>query len=273
MIRQRPARSLLVPAIGGIVAAALATGCGATGAVSAAGSGASGHALPGPVTAFVAPAGIAGAALHAVARPAGPSPAQAVQTDSLAPSGATASSTAGPASAGQASANQAGAVGSPAFVLNLTIVTGDMIGRTEYPAYIPSDMVLPANSTVVVTVTNFDDATPLPKGSEIYSRAQGIVGGTFSVTPIDPKDPNGAAGPTRILSSLDPADVSHTLTVPGLGLNVPIAPHARVTFTIHTGAPGTYTWHCMDPCGAGASGWGTAMAAGRGYMEGRFTVA
>ncbi len=148
-----------------------------------------------------------------------------------------------------------------------------MIGRTEYPAYIPSDMVLPANSTVIVTVTNFDDATPLPKGSEVYARAEGIVGGTFSVTPIDPKNPNGAAGPTRMLSSLDPADVSHTLTVPGLGLNVPIAPHARVTFTIHTGAPGTYTWHCMDPCGAGTSGWGTAMAAQRGYMEGRFTVA
>jgi hypothetical protein len=270
MIRQRPARSLLVPAIGGIVAAALATGCGAAGAGSP-GSGVTAHPLPGPVTAFTAPAGVAGAALHAVARPAGPLPAaQAVQAAVHVPSGVTVPSALG---RGQASASQAGAVASPAFVLNLTIVTGDMIGRTEYPAYIPSDMVLPANSTVVVTVTNFDDATPLPKGSEIYARAQGIVGGTFSVTPIDPKDPNGAAGPTRILSSLDPADVSHTLTVPGLGLNVPIAPHARVTFTIHTGAPGTYTWHCMDPCGAGTSGWGTAMATRRGYMEGRFTVA
>jgi len=267
MIRQRPARSLLVPAIGGIVAAVLATGCGATGAASA-GSGATSRALPGPVTAFSAPSGIAGAALHAVARPAGPLPAQAVQAAAHVPSGVTA-----PSAAGQASTGQAAAVASPAFVLNLTIVTGDMIGRTEYPAYIPSDMVLPANSTVVVTVTNFDNATPLPKGSEIYARAQGIVGGAFSVTPIDPKDPNGAAGPTRMLSSLDPADVSHTLTVPGLGLNVPIAPHARVSFTIHTGAPGTYTWHCMDPCGAGASGWGTAMATQRGYMEGRFTVA
>ena len=157
--------------------------------------------------------------------------------------------------------------------LDLTIVTGNMIGRTEYPAYVPSDFTLPAHSTVVITVTNFDDATALPKGSETYAKASGLVGGTFSVTPIDLKDPNGSAGPTQTLASLDPAAVSHTFTIAALGINVPIAAHARVTFTITTGAPGTFSWRCMDPCGAGPAGWGTAMAANRGYMEGTLTVA
>jgi hypothetical protein len=157
--------------------------------------------------------------------------------------------------------------------LDLTIVTGDMIGKTEYPAYVPSDFTLPAYSTVIVTITNFDDATALPKGSESYATASGLVGGTFTVTPINLKDPNGAAGPTKTLSSLDPATVSHTFTLPGLGINVPIAAHARETFTIRTGAPGTFAWRCMDPCGAGTAGWGTAMAATRGYMEGTLTVA
>lgn len=157
--------------------------------------------------------------------------------------------------------------------LDLTIVTGDMIGKTEFPAYIPSDFSLPANATVVVTVTNFDDATPLTGGATVYAKAQGIVGGTFTVTPIDPKTPNGSAGATRTVSALDPAQVSHTFTIAALGINVPIAPHARVTFTIHTGAPGTYAWRCMDPCGAGPAGWGTAMSARRGYMEGTLTVA
>ena len=157
--------------------------------------------------------------------------------------------------------------------LDLTIVTGDMIGKTEYPAYVPSDFTLPAYSTVVITITNFDDATALPKGSESYAGASGLVGGSFSVTPINPKDPNGSAGPTRTLSALDPATVSHTFTLPGLGINVPIAAHARETFTITTGAPGTFAWRCMDPCGAGPAGWGTAMAAQRGYMEGTLTVA
>ena len=156
--------------------------------------------------------------------------------------------------------------------LDLAIVTGDMIGKTEFPAYVPSNFSLPANATVVVTVTNFDDATPLTGGAKVYATAKGIVGGTFTVTPIDLKDPNGSAGATRTLGALDPAQVSHTFTIPTLGINVPIAAHARVTFTIHTGAPGTYAWRCFDPCGADPAGWGTAMAARRGYMQGTLTV-
>lgn len=157
--------------------------------------------------------------------------------------------------------------------LALTIVTGDMTGKNEYPAYIPSDFTLPANATVVVTITNFDDATALTGGATVYAKASGIAGGTFTVTPIAPGDPNGAAGRTTAASSLDPTKVSHTFTIPALGINVPIAAHARVTFTIHTGAPGTYAWRCFDPCGDGPLGWGTAMAARRGYMSGTLTVA
>ncbi len=157
--------------------------------------------------------------------------------------------------------------------LDLTIVTGDMIGKTEYPAYIPSDFTLPAYATVTVTVTNFEDATPLTGAATLYAKAAGLVGGTFAVTPIDAKDPNGASGRTVTRTSLDPATVSHTFTIPGLGVNVPIAPHARETFTFRTGAAGTFMWRCFDPCGTGPTGWGTAMAARRGYMEGTLTVA
>jgi hypothetical protein len=158
--------------------------------------------------------------------------------------------------------------------LDLTIVTGAMIGHTEYPAFLPSDFTLPANSTVVVTITNLDDATALPKGQESYASVQGTLDGTFRVQPIDPKDPNGNKGPARTTTSLDPATgVSHTLTIKGLGINVPIAPMSRTTFVIKTGAAGTYVWHCYDPCGDGADGWGTAMAAMRGFMEGTVTIA
>ncbi len=158
------------------------------------------------------------------------------------------------------------------YSLNITIVTGDMIAHTEFPAFIPADMTLPANSTVVVTVTNFDDATPLPKGSEQYAKVAGTTDGTATVTPIKQAYPNGSAGASRTITSLNPADVSHTLTIPGLGINVPIAAMSRETFTIHTGAAGTYAWHCMDPCGTGPTGWGTAMAAKKGFMEGTITV-
>ncbi len=182
------------------------------------------------------------------------------------------------AGAATGAASSAGASAAPTVTgvtarLDLTIVTGDMIGHTEYPAYVPSDFTLPANSTVVVTITNFDDATPLPKGSEVYAKVSGTVGGTATVTPFKAADPNSATGPAQTITSLDPNTVSHTFTVPGLGINVPIAPHARETFTIHTGAPGSFAWRCFDPCGASPMGWGTAMAAKRGFMEGTLTVA
>jgi hypothetical protein len=157
--------------------------------------------------------------------------------------------------------------------LDLTIVTGDMIGHTEFPAYIPSDFTLPAYSTIVVTITNFDDATALPAGMSQYASVKGTVGNTMTVTPIKVGDPNGTASPTQTLNHLDPATVSHTFTIPSLGINVPVAAHARVTFVIQTGAPGQFFWRCFDPCGDGATGWGTAMAAKRGFMEGTLTVA
>lgn len=260
MSRLRPTRSLLLRTSGVVVVAAIATGCAGTAAGPAWTESAAGHALPGPVTAVSVPAVHAVAAVRAVARPAS--------------TGAVSSTSAGiqaaSVSTGAASA-AAPAAGSPHVYL--TIVTGDMIGRKDYPAYVPSSFVLPAYSTVVVTVTDFDTATPLPAALQVYAHAQGIVGDAFTVTPFDPKTPNAAAGPTTTHTSLDPADVAHTLTAPGLGLNVPIAPLSRVTFTIRTGAPGTYTWHCMDPCGSGPAGWGGAMAVQSGYMEGTITVA
>ncbi len=254
MYPRRPTRSLLLTAAC-LAAVASAAGCAATDQPTWTEPPA-GHVLPGPVTAAqpVTVRPVSGA--RALTRPA-------VASGSTAMAGMTASA----ASAAGTGVSQA------VDRVDITIVTGDMIGKTEYPAYIPSDIVLPAYSTVVVTITNFDDATPLAKGTEQYAKADGIAGGTFSVTPIDLKNPNGSAGATKTLSSLDPNDVSHTLTAPGLGLNVPIAPHARETFTITTGAPGTYTWHCFDPCGAGATGWGTAMSAMHGYMEGTIVVA
>jgi len=156
--------------------------------------------------------------------------------------------------------------------LTLTILSDTMTGKVGWPVFLHSDFTLPANSTLIVTITNFDNATRLPKGSEQLAAAAGIVGGTFIVTPIDSWDPNGSAGPTTTASALDPRQVSHTFTVPQLGINVPIAPNARTTFTIHTGNPCNCAWHCLVPCGTAPAGYGGPMAATSGYMEGTLTV-
>ena len=152
----------------------------------------------------------------------------------------------------------------------LTVATPDMLQSEVGPAFMPSNFTLPAHSDVTITVINFDDPTALPAASRQYAIAEGIRG-QLSIQSMDPADPNKVA-PTRTADRLDPTTgVSHTFTIAKLGLSVPIAPSAKTTFTFHTGAAGTYTWQCMDPCGTGPTGWGGAMAA-KGYMSGQVSA-
>ncbi len=151
----------------------------------------------------------------------------------------------------------------------LTIETPDQLGNeTIGPAYIPGSFTLPANATVTVTVTDFDDNTALPA---VYATATGIEG-AMTIQAINSQHPNGY-GPTRSATVLDAkVGVGHTFTIAALGLNVPIAPNAKTTFTFHTPKRGTYSWRCMDPCGPGTSGWGGAMAK-NDWMQGTVTFA
>lgn len=152
----------------------------------------------------------------------------------------------------------------------LTIATPDMLGTEIGPAMMPSTLTLPAHSDVVITITNFDDATALAAGSEQYAAATGITA-PMSITTMDPADPN-APGTTTKAIKLDPATgVSHTLTIAKLGLSIPIAPKSITTFTYHTGAAGSFGWQCMDPCGSGPTGWDGAMST-KGYMQGQVTT-
>lgn len=156
--------------------------------------------------------------------------------------------------------------------LYLTIDTPAMLGGTETtgPAYLPSAFTLPANSDVVVTIVNFDGATPLPANAVQFAKAYGLKG-TVTTQALDPVHPNAHAV-THSGMTLDPANgVSHTFTIAKLGINIPVAPLSRTTFTVHTGAAGVYQWRCMDPCGSGPAGWGAAMSS-VGFMEGELTL-
>lgn len=155
--------------------------------------------------------------------------------------------------------------------LYLTIATPAMLGTDDLPAYIPAYPRVPANATVRVEIANFDDATPLTGALTQFAKVQGTVGGTVSIEPLDPKNPNSSAAP-QVTSEVDPQNgVSHTFTIAKLGINVPVAPKARTIFTLETGAPGTFVWRCNDPCGSGPSGWGGAMSTD-GYMVGKLTI-
>ncbi|MHB8510837.1 MAG: hypothetical protein ACYDCC_01545 [Actinomycetota bacterium] len=157
--------------------------------------------------------------------------------------------------------------------LNLTIATG-LGPKKDWPGYIPSSFTLPANSTIVVTITDLDNATAMPA---TYAKVTGTEGNTVSVSPIDPFAPNTIRS-SRTVSSLNPQTaVGHTFTIPQLGINVPVAAQSVETFTIHTGAKSTCgstgqcMWHCYNPCGSGASGWAGPMSAA-GFMGGTITL-
>jgi hypothetical protein len=155
--------------------------------------------------------------------------------------------------------------------LYLTIVTPTMTGSPVGPAVLPSQGTVPAFSEVTVTIVNFDTATPLTGVYKRYATATGITG-TVASQPIDTKNPNAVGkSPAQTYTAVDPNLVAHTFTIPSLGLNVPILATSRTTFTFHTGAAGTFAWHCQDPCGTGPSGWSGAMST-LGYMGGELTV-
>lgn len=148
--------------------------------------------------------------------------------------------------------------------LYLTIVSGRMLHKPGWPMAVPADFTVPAHADVTVTIRNFDGgAAAVPTA---YLAVQGIQGAGMQVLAAT----EGAAAAT--LRRLPAGGASHTFTVSGLHLNVPVPPASTVTFRFRTGAPATYAWQCFAPCGTGKAGWAGPMADG-GYMQGKMTVA
>jgi len=118
---------------------------------------------------------------------------------------------------------------------------------TQQYDYSSTSLVVPANTYVTVTITNFDPGTAMlavPWDNHVI----GTVGGSEQVA-------SGSA-PTTV-SALSVADISHTFTMFGAfyNLSVPIPPAVSadqptvVTFTVEFSTPGIYDWGCMAYCG------------------------
>jgi len=142
---------------------------------------------------------------------------------------------------------------------------------------------VPAGSLVHMTILGYDGCTPLR--NPFWGRVTGTIGNVEYV--------NGKAVP--LLNSWANCSVAHTFSIPGIGLNVPVAspttlaqntslcgtspcspssgPHQVVTFTFR--APtitGDFFWQCRIPCGLGyLDGFGGPMQT-IGYMTGQMEV-
>jgi|GEM_PF-1275083 len=151
--------------------------------------------------------------------------------------------------------------------LYLTIVTGGMIGKKGWPEYVPGDFSVPAGSTVHVEIRCFDDGpASIPGG---YEKVKGTVDGSMTV--LSAVDGDVAQAKSQTVTSIDPKNVAHTLTIADTGLNIPVPPLGTVRFTFKTGPAGAHGWQCMAACGTGQGGWAGPMATG-GYMNGTMTV-
>jgi hypothetical protein len=178
---------------------------------------------------------------------------------------------------------------SAAGVTNVTVQTVAAYGRAPHPDWV-SYLVkneqgqwvhstmwkVPANSIVRVTVLQYDGDSGLR--NPFLGQPRGVVGGTMTV--------NG-----KTLHVLDPADASHTFTIPDLGVSVPlmgvadnaknqcsVSPctlaeaHNTITFEFHSGKRGLHRWQCFVPCAAGwLYGFGGPMQT-IGWMDGFIKV-
>lgn len=111
--------------------------------------------------------------------------------------------------------------------VNLKIETGKMDGKAGWPTFSPTTVNLPANSTVHVTIEEYDDGSAgIPQG---YNNVKGTVNGIITVD-------------GKTVASVSAKNVAHTLTIPSIGLNVPIPPrtasekYSTITFDFKTPA-------------------------------------
>jgi hypothetical protein len=137
---------------------------------------------------------------------------------------------------------------------------------------------VPAGSRVNVTIYGYDGCTPLR--NPYWGRVTGTVGNVEYV--------NGK--PVKAINSWSGCNVGHTFSIPGIGLNAPMAspgltaslcgtspctqgPHETMQFSFITPrTAGSFFWQCRVPCGGGfLDGFGGPMQT-IGYMTGTMQV-
>jgi hypothetical protein len=151
----------------------------------------------------------------------------------------------------------------------------------DWVTYSNEDVVLPANTTIEMTINQYDSGGSL--NNAFFDQVMGTDGGTATidgktVTHVDPNNIGHTftlrgipgSGSHLFVSVPLPADngTDNSVVLNGTHYNKPVV----VKFSFKTGSKGVYEYNCEFPCGGGREGsFGEAMST-FGYMSGTFTV-
>ena len=109
-----------------------------------------------------------------------------------------------------------------------------------------------------------------------YANVQGTVNGT--ITYVNNANVNSSQGANGIVlsggktvTSVSPAMIAHTFTIPSLKINVPVPLSSTVVAYIKIDKAGSYMWFCETTCGSGPAGTLGAMET-PGWMTGAADV-
>ncbi len=172
------------------------------------------------------------------------------------------------------------------YVVTLVITTNNTFNSTigDQPAYYQlgpkglqssAQINLPAHELIKLVIINYDNGAANLTDSQ-YAAVTGVVGNSIAV--VNNSLVNSTMGASGIqirgvenVSSLSASVISHTFTIPSLGINIPVAALSTEVAYFTLATAGTYSWFCMTECGSGAKGLGGAMVT-PGWMSGSVVV-
>ena len=170
--------------------------------------------------------------------------------------------------------------------ITLVITTGNTFNSTvgEQPAFYvltsgvlrsSANIAFPSNTLIKLTIINYDEGNASLIDSQ-YANVQGTVNGT--ITYVNNANVNSSESSSGIVlkggntvSTVPPALIAHTFTIPSLKINIPIPLSSTVVAYFKIDKAGSYMWLCETACGSGAAGILGAMET-PGWMTGNLEV-
>ncbi len=133
-----------------------------------------------------------------------------------------------------------------------------------------ANIILPAKTLIEISIVSYD--TPTPGSSDEMGVVNGTVNGDVYLINGTMASMNSMPGQWGMnVTQVAGSDLAHTLTIPQLGVNLPVVGGDTEIAYVYLTKSGTFTWYCETPCGFGPTGMDGAMSK-TGWMAGQITV-